>query len=50
MKINQKQIEFLYSLPYLTGYEVKDLLAGYTDIEVLLDCEDLETFEEIGKQ
>ncbi len=42
-----KQIEFIRSLTYLTGYEIKDLLAGYTDLDVLLDSDDLEKFNRL---
>lgn len=44
-----EEISFLKSLSYLDSHEIKDLLAGHTDLEVLLDPEDLEKFNGLGK-
>jgi len=41
------QLEFLKNLEYLTRLEIKDLLNGFTDIEVLLDIDDLELFDRL---
>lgn len=46
---SEEQISFLKKLSYLSGYEIKDLMSGNTDLEVLLDPDDLEAFENINK-
>lgn len=47
-KINDKQMEFLKNLTYLSGSEIKDLVRGWTSAEVLLDPAHLEQFIELG--
>lgn len=42
--MDQEIIKYLKSLEYLSGYELKDLYAGFTSLDVLLTPEDLETF------
>lgn len=48
--LTQKQWDFLKNLEYITAYELKDLKAGYTSIDVLLDPDDLEQFIKLGKE
>ena len=47
MDFNQEQINFLRDLGYLSKVEIQDLILGFTDLELLLDCEDLEAFESL---
>lgn len=46
-KLSKKQINFLRSLSYVSGYELKDLMSSDTDIEVLLDPYDLILYNQI---
>jgi hypothetical protein len=46
-EFNEQQIEFLKSLDYLSSGEIKDLILGFTNLEVLLDSEDLEEFNQL---
>ena len=46
---SKKELIFLKSLEYLSGYELKDLLAGFTELDVLLEPEDLEKFEKLER-
>lgn len=47
MNLTDNQLAFLKSLPYLDGYEIKDLVKGFTTLDVLLDPDDLDLFNEI---
>jgi len=44
---SKKEVDFLKTLDYLSGYEIKDLLAGFTELVVLLDPTDLEKFNKL---
>ena len=42
------QLEFLVQLDYLSTQEIKDLIEGFTTIDVLLDPEDFEKWRELN--
>jgi hypothetical protein len=46
--MNERQISFLNTRKYLSGKELRDLMAGVTTLEVLLDPKDFETFTMLG--
>jgi len=48
-KFSDKQKQFLWSREYISKDEYKDLLDGFTDIEVLLDPDDQEEWEKISE-
>ena len=48
MRLNDNQLNFLYKLEYLSKSEIVDLLQGWTDIEVILNCKDLNAFYQIS--
>lgn len=50
MKLSKKQREFLYSLEYLDGYELKAYLRGHVELEVLLDPDDLDLYNKIESE
>jgi hypothetical protein len=43
----KKAVEFLESRGYVSNDEIRDLVAGFTSTDVLLDSEDLILFTEI---
>lgn len=45
--MSNEQIGFLKSLNYINSYELKDLIAGFTSVEVLLDFDDLKIFNKL---
>ena len=45
---SEKQKQFLWSREYISKQEYQDLLNGYTTVEVLLDPEDEEEWNEIS--
>tara|TARA_R110000851_G_C12849566_1_gene542664 strand:+ start:190 stop:333 length:144 start_codon:yes stop_codon:yes gene_type:complete len=47
--MNSNQLEYVRLLDYISRGELSDLLRGFTDIEVLLDAEDLEEYNRKGK-
>lgn len=47
MKLSDEQYDFLRKLDYLSKDEIRDLIEGWTDLEVLLDPVDLENFLKI---
>jgi predicted transcriptional regulator len=42
-------ITFLKSLTYISNAEIKDLILGYTDLDVLLDPKDLDFLKQLTK-
>ncbi len=47
MKLSKEQYEFLIKLDYLSKDEIRDLIEGWTDLDVLLDPEDLDAYLKI---
>lgn len=48
-RMNDLQMEFIKNRDYISRSEYRDLLDRYTDVEVLLDANDLEEYERLGE-
>lgn len=42
--MTQGQLDYINALDYLTRAEVRDLMQGFTDADVLLDAQDMEHY------